>query len=58
MDKEYKGIFVGLEVKLGEHLPGQGLATTIILLEELRDREPHLFKVALKAMQEAYGEKL
>lgn len=52
-DDEYKGIRVGVEVKLGEQMPfDDGLLTTMIIMTELKNRNPKAFKVALQAMHD------
>lgn len=53
MDDDYKGIRVGVEIKLGEKLPiDDGLITNIIIMTELKNRNPKAFKAAIAAMQE------
>ena len=52
MDDDYKGIRVGVEVKLGESLPPSELIVTVILLEEIKRRDPKAYKAAVKAIEE------
>jgi len=53
MTDEYKGIKIGVEVKLGERLPGDDdLAVTLLLLLELKSKHPKAFKAAMLAIAE------
>jgi hypothetical protein len=51
-DDDYKGIKVGVEIKLGERLPSSQLAIVVILLEEIRNKYPREYAAAVKAIQE------
>jgi len=57
-DDDYKGIRVGVEVRLGERLPEADpeLAVAVLLLLELKGKHPKAFKaamLAINAMDEA-----
>lgn len=50
MEDDYKGLTVGIEIKLGLTPPTQ-LGTVLLLLEELRMRHPKEFKAAMLSIE-------
>lgn len=52
MDDDYKGIRVGVEIKLGEARLSE-LAVTIMLLDEIKRLHPRAYSAAVKAIEEA-----
>lgn len=52
MEDDYKGIRVGVELRLGERLPeaDPDLAVALLLLLELKGRDPKVFRAAMLAI--------